>query len=240
MKTIKALALSILLFGMTLAGQSSHEDHLASVTRGIDWHQVCDSQGSHNSATITTDPFAGTKVVWTPTTRMQGQSWDNIYIWQSNPTGVATRFGYTISMTLADAQSLDSLHAFEFEVQVVRSGLKYNLAWQVRKGSADLSLWTFDFAAKHWVDSGIRRPLSDLTPGKPSEWIALYEITTYEANSGPHHLGIYIDGQYYAVDIQRSAVPTNEGDYTNFAFQFDGSNKAETIAAQLDARLMTL
>lgn len=206
-----------------------------SVTRGQYWSQVCDSQGSHNVATITFDQFLGTNVVWTPTVRQPGESWDNVYIWQPNQGNTANNFIYKVKLTLADNASRDSLNAFEFEVQVVRNYQKYNMAWQIRKTSTGVSYWTFDFANKKWVFTGITGPPTDLPVGLPVEFIAVYEMNAY----GPHHLGISVNGKYFQIDIQRNWVSTSSGDYTNFAFQFDGSNKVETIKANVDAVLVT-
>jgi hypothetical protein len=225
-RVLLSLLLSVAVFASSTYPLAIH---------GTNWNQICDSKGSHNPGTITSVP-PDNQLVWLPTVRPPGESWDNIYIWQHNPLVTGFRIVYYLRVKVANQQSYDNLNALEWEVQNVSAGHKFNMAWQARKRAAGVEYWTFNFAAQRWEDSGLRGPASDIQAGVATEFISFFETNTV----GPHHVGLSVNGRFMTVDIQRSSVSTQEANYTNFAWQFDSENKAQTVTVVWGATLNTI
>ena len=208
---------------------------------GSNYHQVCDSKGPHNPAALADLPDGTTQVKWQPTLRQNSAdyekkwggpfSWDNLYCWVSNPLPPGlTKIALAVDVLVSD---ISNLNAFEFESQVVRQKCKFNMAWQFRQMSHNS--YTYDFANHNWI---VAFPLSGpvISAGKLTRFCALYELLP----DGPHHLGVQYGNTYTPVSIERPWVSTGEGDYLNFAFQFDSLNKGTEIDAIVGTRLIAL
>lgn len=164
--------------------------------------------------------------------RMQpGGPWDTFYQLQRMPQqNAATTVTYRLVYQFPTDSDLALCQALEFEIQrndgqrLLNGGVQFDL-----KGSKYVR--TYDYAAGHWVPTGIKCDASWMAAGQPLEVVCVYDLTP----STITWRGLEINGTWNELGITRNASAHPQNPYLNYAFQYDFTSKTQAATLLMPA-----
>ena len=165
------------------------------------------------------DPSRGTMTPGSPAIfHVEGfDPFDNAYWYIKYQNLTEPRyFVHNMKVRLRGTANRDACRAIEWEIQLVKDHLMFNMAWQA--DFADGGKWrTFSKNDHAWHDSGITFDPSIFDGDAEVELESIFLLT----DSTVTHVSLKINGVLHTVNIVRTAVSTTDHNYTSTAFQLD-------------------